>query len=239
HPKELTREWADLQAGLPTPRLVRGLSRFIHFASARGVAPNAVNDALMCDFLTYLEYGTLHRKPRKIYRLTCSLWSEAARTVPDWLGHEVAVPSYRKLISLPKEQFPSCFNCEIARWAVVVGHKDIFDKRSPKRPLRPTTVDSWIGHIYRFASTLVHAGVAPGSIVSLADLVTPENFERGFRHLVDDNGGKIKPTFHEIANTLVCIAKNWVKLKGETLDDLREIKGRLRCRKPGLTAKNR
>ena len=59
------------------------LSRFAHFASARGIDPGAVNDATVADFITAVREQSLHRTPNWLYRQVTRIWNEAARDA-DW-----------------------------------------------------------------------------------------------------------------------------------------------------------
>ena len=75
-------EWDALAKRLPTERLRHGLSRFIRYASAQGVTPAEVDDAVLESFKDDLHAHSLVRKPKEVHRNTALLWNVAVTTVP-------------------------------------------------------------------------------------------------------------------------------------------------------------
>ena len=86
--------WRQLFARLSRRRAHLGLSRFARYASARGIDPEAVNDATVADFITAVREQSLHGTPNWLYRQVTLVWNEAARDAALGL-QSLTVPSFR------------------------------------------------------------------------------------------------------------------------------------------------
>jgi hypothetical protein len=84
----------QLFARLSRKRAHLGLSRFARYASARGIDPEAVNDAIVADFINAVREQSLHGTPNWLYRQVTLVWNEAARDSA--LGFQtLTVPPFR------------------------------------------------------------------------------------------------------------------------------------------------
>ena len=86
--------WRQLFARLSRKRAHLGLSRFARYASARGIDPEAVNDATVADFIAAVREQSLHGTPNWLYRQVTLIWNEAARDAELGL-QSLTVPSFR------------------------------------------------------------------------------------------------------------------------------------------------
>ena len=73
----LSPEWRRLMRKLSGRRAHLGLSRLARFASAKGIEPTQVDDAVIEAFITAVRSGTLHRKPNELHRKVAQIWNEA------------------------------------------------------------------------------------------------------------------------------------------------------------------
>ena len=73
----LSPEWRRLMRKLSGRRAHLGLSRLARFASAKGIEPAQVDDAVIEAFITAVRSGTLHRKPNELHRKVAQIWNEA------------------------------------------------------------------------------------------------------------------------------------------------------------------
>ena len=94
HKGRLAPAWRQLFARLSRRRAHLGLSRFARYASARGIDPEAVNDATVVDFVTAVREQSLHGTPNWPYRQVTLVWNEAARDTALGL-QSLTVPSFR------------------------------------------------------------------------------------------------------------------------------------------------
>ena len=76
-------------------------------------------------------------------------------------------------------------------------------------------------------------------ITGLSVLVGAENFKRAVRYYHDEWLGGKKASLFEMASTMVVVAQEYVGVDGDDLDELKRIRNRLKCRKRGMTDKNR
>ena len=91
----VTPEWHALWQLLPSKRLRNGLSRFFRYASAQGITPAEVDDAVLASFKSDLDAHIVVRKPKTVHRATAHLWNLAVATVPGFPGRKVTLPDYR------------------------------------------------------------------------------------------------------------------------------------------------
>jgi integrase len=89
------------------------------------------------------------------------------------------------------------------------------------------------------ASALVHQGVAPESIRSIADIVTLERFKLILRFLLDRHDGQTSPQVAQMAAFLKGVGKHWAKADDLVLFQMQKVASRLSTGRRGLTAKNR
>ena len=84
----------------------------------------------------------------------------------------------------------------------------------------------------------VEKGVPTESIANLAKLVEPEPFKHILRRRHEMAGEKANATAQGIATLLISIAKEWVKLPLEKVEELKRLRSKLPQLKTGLVAKN-
>ena len=207
--------------------------------AGRGLNPEDVNDEVIKRFIAAVREGSLHRKPDTLHRQVALIWNEAAQDAALGL-RPVSVPSFRgppKRIdrALMSDQFRDEMERHLA-WCAV---SDPFAADARRRPLAPRTLRLRRDQIHAAVSALVETGIDPSSILSLADLVTPENFKRILRRRLDSVEGKENVFNYNLAKALIQIAIEWVKVDAP---DVRRTQAPLRQNasyRLGLTDKNK
>jgi hypothetical protein len=90
----LAPAWRELFARLSRRRAHLGLSRFARYAGARGINPEAVNNATVVEFIAATREQSLHGAPNWLHRQMTLIWNEAACDAK--LGLQtLTVPSFR------------------------------------------------------------------------------------------------------------------------------------------------
>jgi integrase len=234
----LSPTWKKLFAKLRARRAHLGLSRLARHASAQGIAPEQINDAVIEAFITEVRNGTLHRKPNDLHRNVALIWNEVAQR-PGLGLRPVTVPSFR---SPPKRVdwnlLPRTFHKDRQDYITwCAGNPLAADGRL--RPLAPRTIKLRQDQIHAGATALVESGVAPEAITCLADLISPENFKRILQCRHQMVGGRDNVFNHDVARTLVEIARQWVKVDAPTLTELRRLASKIPTPLAGLTEKNK
>ncbi len=235
----LSTGWKKLMAELSAKRAHVGLSRLARYASAKGLEPEEINDAALADFISAVRDGTLHRKPNDLHRSIALIWNEAVRHSHLDL-QQVAVPSFRRppkridwsLLPLPFRKDVDAF----LGWCAGV---DPFALEARSRALAPQTVKLRHAQIHAAATALLESGVSAKTIRSLRDLVSPENFKHILRRRHEMVDGRENIFNHDLAWTLVEIARRWVEVKPAMLEQLKRLANRVPKPVSGLTNKNK
>src|SRR4029078_9904858 len=85
-----------------------GLSRLARFASAHGIVPQDVNDAVIGDLVAQVREQSFCARPTVLHRRTTLIWNEAAREPALGLRH-VLVPGKRTLKRIDLRRLPAAF----------------------------------------------------------------------------------------------------------------------------------
>jgi hypothetical protein len=159
-------------------------------------------------------------------------------TVPGWPLIQLSVPDHRRpRLSLPIAGFPVSLQEELARYLDSLGGGDPFSEGAAEKRMAASTVGQRRVELRLALSALVASGRDSASITSLTCLVEPTAFTSILRQYLKD--GKPRPFAHNIAQSLITLAKRWVKLDSATLDKLKALQGRLGPQPKRLTEKNR
>lgn len=247
-PKDFDPQWSELRAALlNTPKSMRlGLSRFIAFCNNAAIAPSAVCDATSDRFRAHLETDTQVPDPLACHRTTCRMWNKAVEIVPGWPSVLLSVPERRKpRQSVPLTHFPLPLQQEFAAYVDSLrgdlsgtGRKvDLFADASQKA-LAASTVQQRAAELGLALSALVASGRDPAEITSLVCLVEPEAFKTILRRYMKDDG-KPRPFAYNMGNTLISLAKRWVRPDPAVLEKLKNLLGCLPRQRKCMTAKNR
>jgi integrase len=231
-------DW-KMMARLSGQRAHIGLSQLGRHASGLGIAPEQVNEAVIENFIAAVRHGSLHRKPNNLHRVVSQVWNEVARQ-PGLDLHQVIVPSFRRppqRIEWTLLRDELCKDVdEYVSWCAA---SDSFAADVRSRPLAPRTLRLRRDQIHAAVTALVESGVQPAAITSIADLVSPENFKRILRRRHEAVGGCENMFNHDLAQSLVQIGREWVKVDADVLVELRRLAGKVPTPMSGLTAKNK
>ena len=237
--KTLSSTWAQLFANLSTRRAHLGLSRFARYASARGLDPHAINDTTVSDFIAAVREQSLHRKPNHLHRQVTQIWNEAARDPA--LGLQlVQVASFRpRTKRVDWDTLTPAFRQELDRYLSWCSGLDPFATDARVRPLAPRSLKLRRDQVHAAISALVKSGIDPDTILSLADLVTPDRFKGILRCRLEDAGGKENFFNHTLGVALLQVAREWVKVDAAVLVELKRLLAKMPVPLAGLTGKNK
>jgi integrase len=235
----LSAAWKKLIADLSARRAHIGLSRLAHYASAKGIEPEEINDATIEAFISDVRNGTLHRKPNDLHRTVALIWNEAAQQSGRNL-QTVQVPSFRGHAKrIEWSVLASAFRKDVDNYLTWCAGLDSFAADARLRALAPQTTKLRQNQIHAAITALVESGVEPMAINSLADVVSPENFKRILQQRHQSVGGRENMFNHDLAAALVQISREWVKIDVGVLAELRRLTGRVPKPSAGLTDKNK
>jgi integrase len=233
----LSPGWTELLAKLPKPRHGIGLSRLARYASREGIEPHRIDDAAIEGFISAVRQGSLHRKPNALHRSVSKIWNEAARQ----LGlAQVTVPSFRRA---PKridwELLTPRFRRCVDKYLAWCAGSDVFAADGRPRPLAPLTLRLRRVQIHAAVTALITAGTKPSEIKSLAALVAPDAFKMILRQRYQGANGRENAFNRDLAEALVQIAREWVKIPAATLAELKRLLRKMPTPQSGLTDKNK
>ena len=234
---ELSPAWVELMARLSGKRMHIGLSRFARYASAKGIKPDRVDEAAIDGFIVAVREGSLHRKPNNLHRQVTLIWNEVAKHCG---FPSVRVASFRPPIKrIEWTRLTPAFREDVERHLAWCEGGDVFAANARPRALAPRTLKLRRNQIHAAVSALVDSGVSASAIQSLANLVSPENFKRILRRRFELAGGCENAFNRDLAEALVQIGREWVKLQPGVLAELRRLTSKMPMPKPGLTPKNK
>jgi integrase len=233
----LSPAWVGLMARLSGKRAHLGLSRFARYASANGIGPEQVNDASIEGFIAAVREGSLHGKPNDLHRQVTLIWNEVAKLSG---FAPVTVASFRAPAKrIDWTSLTSSFQKDVESYLSWCGGSDVFAADARSRALAPRTLTLRRNQIHAAVTALVESGVEPSAIMSLADLVAPENFKRILRRRLEAVGGGENAFNRDLAEALVQVGREWVKLEPDVLTELKRLTGKVPVPAAGLTPKNK
>ncbi|WP_048863477.1 hypothetical protein, partial [Acidisphaera rubrifaciens] len=133
--------WAALVDGLTTHGDRYKLSRLASWCTAGGIAPDAVDDAMMDRYFVDLRNGSLVAQPDRIRRDTAVAWNRCAATCPDWPQRRLAIPDNRGSYSVPWSTFLPSLKADVDAWLDRLAGRDPMAELE-FRPLKPASVAS-------------------------------------------------------------------------------------------------
>jgi len=235
----LSPEAQALYVRLPDKYFQCALSRFLHFISAQGIAPDQVTDAVAQAFLTALQEHSCIKDPRETHKVTCRVWNKARAQVAGWPDVMLTEPCYRQTWGLPWSDFPASLEAAVdAYFADPVDNGDFFADNGRTKPLAARTVATQKDHLRCVASTLVRSGHDPRAIVDLAYLVEPAHMRQALQFFLDRNDGKLNSYIGAIAYSLRTVAKYGVVLPDDDRKEVERLYKKVAQQRHGMTGKN-
>src|SRR5262249_34760257 len=181
----------------------------------------------------------LHRKPNALHRQVTLIWNEVAHN-PELSLRPVTVPSFG---GPPKRidwaLLPEGFRQDVDKYLSWCSGSDPFAADARVRPLALRTLRLLRDQIQAAATALSESGVHPSAIKSLADLVAIGNLKVILRRRLAGAGGGENTFNRNLGKALVQIARTWVKVESDVLDELKRLVGKMPVSTMGLTNKNK
>jgi integrase len=236
----LNEEWASLLASCANREITNGLSRLARWASSRGIDPRAVSTAVLDRFNAEIAAMTLVRKPEELARTVAKTWNKLAGLLLKAGLQNVAVPAPGKISDrLAWSALPPSFRTEVEEYLTWCRVPDPLADDARGKKLEPTTVKLRRDYLHLAASAACASGkTAPVELTSISVLLEPEVYRAILRHQFK-KWGKITPYLQDLAQGLIVIAAEWVKVPADQLAALKKIRGKLGNKQFGLTEKNR
>jgi integrase len=235
--RPLSPAWAALVAQLSGKRAHLGLSRFARYASANGIGPDQVNDATIEAFVAAVREGSLHRRPNVLHRQVTLIWNEVAKLSG---FRSITAVSFRRPAKRTEwTLLHKALRLDVDDYLTWCAGTDAFAADARPRALAPRTLKLRRDQIHAAVTALVESGIKSSAIRSLSALVSPENFKRILRRRHEAVGGCENNFNRDLAEALVQVAREWVKVDAGALAELTRLTGKVPMRAAGLTDKNK
>jgi integrase len=236
----LTTAWQELRnRATGAGSLPRYVSRLMHYCSAQGIEPEAVDEAVSERFKRALIDESFVGDPAKTHKDIIRTWNKLVDAVPEWPKCKLSVPWDKGTYTIPLNRFPQSLRDEIDALVEHWSGKDILDDTGPAKPLKPSTIKSRRYRLRQAASALVLRGWALENITSISILTEIEAAKAVLRFYLDRAGGETTSQVHGIAVLIKTLARHWVGVNDDHLSALKDLCGRVDPCINGMTDKNR
>lgn len=236
--ERLTPTWAALIEPVTSPGDRYKLGRLGRYCGMHGIAPTAVTDTVMDNFLHDLKECSLSHEPERRHREAAISWNRCADQHPAWPQQRLTVPDNRNSYAVPWSDLPPTLKADVDALLYHLSGQDPFGELEGEG-LRDTSLAKHLKQLHLWVSALVLQGVPPAELKTLADVVTRERVAKGFQFFWDRAGGKASVHGAHIAGMVRAIARHWVKLEQPDLDWLKAKARKITPKTSGMTAKNR
>jgi integrase len=238
HGAPLTPAWEQLRAQIGDPYVRWGLSAFMRFCSANGIAPAEVDETILEHFRGYRARSGKPSGDASGRRLART-WNANVGNIRGWPARRLSEPAVKPATELPWAEFPEGLRRDVEQY--LQGLTKVRRSRSGRRirPLKPSTIRQRRMELAAAARTAVRAGWAIGELSSLAALLSPDVAEKILDAYWAKNGETPKAFTIDLAYRFVTIARETKCIDAaacERLDEMRRDLEDKRC--TGLTDKN-
>jgi len=236
----LTDEWTDLWENAECAgNLRRYASRFMHYCSARGIPPGAVDDGVSEKLKQAITEESFVGDPIKTHKDIIRTWNKLVDQVPDWPQVRLSIANDRNDYTIPLDRFPQSFRDEVDAMVDQWAGTDILDDYGPVKPVAPRTIKTRLYRLRQIVTALVHSGHGIDAVISIAFVTETDNAKTVLRYHMKRAGDQTTAQVHDLAILIKTLAKHWVKVDERHLDDLKELCSRVKPKIQGMTLKNR
>ena len=231
--------WDELRQQLPAGKnaLKFQLDRLLHYCSAQGIAPEAVNDDVLSTFHDALIRESIIKVPYEIYRGAAKSWNNAAERIAGWPQQRLTVPSRQDRFTYDWDAFPSSLKKGVEVYCDrALGLR--LDDDHFIHAQRPATIETRRWQLRLFATAIVNSGAPVETLTGLPVLLQPETAAAGLQYLLDRNGGVSSPQISHLATFLPTLATR-LDMPEETVTRLRKMALKLKVTQRGMTERNR
>lgn len=226
--------WAELLVAAGAEHAVKALPPFARFCAARDVLPHGVVASDLEAYETFLVSETLDPQPRTTVTHIARAWNRLARVAECWPKTTLALQSRRVRKSVELDALLPSFRQDLGAYLAALRDPDPLDPQA-SRPLAARTLKAVRASILRAVAVLLAAGEAPEAFARLADVVTPARLRTVLLALHREAGGQWTSQTVHLAYNLVAMARRWVRLPTDALEELERLRRLVKVRYTGLS----
>lgn len=202
------------------------LGRMLRWLSARHITPAAVTLSDLNEFRNAFLSDALLGTPEQSWQAARQSWERMREASSGWPQIALLKPPNPLTYCLKWEAYPASLKAEVDQYLDCLAGKDLSGD-GPVKPLRPATLKLRSHELRSFVAALVHGGVDPQSLTSLARCLTLDNFKIGLQWLYQRAGRKPNSNVHGLAESLRLVARHWLKTDESTLAAMSKIVSKL------------
>jgi hypothetical protein len=232
----LASPWEALRARLG-PGIPRStFSLLMRFCSGRGIAPEAVDEAVIDDYIVYRS-RVGKAADAAFRRRFARAWNANVGNIEGWPAHQLLVPLARDVSKPGWEEFPAGLKREIEGYLATLSRIRRTGTGRRARPQKPSTIRQRRAELQAAARMAVKAGVPIESLTSLSALLAPDVVEKILEAYCENGEPKVYTI--DLASKLLGIARETRCLDEGACGRLDEMRHNLELhRREGLTDKN-
>jgi integrase len=234
----LSAEWAVLRDGIGDRGRRARLYGLMRYCSGSGLMPDAVDDAVLANYLRYRAETTSLATGGMAHRSIARAWNVSAGENPAWPARRLTEPPVKAQEAPAWKAFPEGLRRDIDKYLAGLGkiRKAPDGKRS--RPCSPKTIKTRRAELVAVARMAVKIGTPIEDLKSLAALVHPDVAEPVLDAYWENNGAEPKVYTIDLAWKLLSLARQ-TGLDEAAIERLDDIRAALvEHRHGGLTGKN-
>ena len=214
------------------------LSGLIRYCSLKGIAPIAVDEAVVDAYMAYRKETTALAVDIKARRGIARAWN-ASRNIEGWPQQQLIEPPLKVKEGPRWEDFPGQLQADIASHLKFLATRRKSPSGKHLRPCKATTLRTRRTDLISFAKKAVRLGTQMEGLSSLSVLLAPYLVERILDKEWAQNGDEPKTSTIDLAKKLVAVARSANCLTKEQLTQLDDKRAALEeYRKEGMTQKN-
>jgi integrase len=237
----LDAPWAKLTDAVRDKPLRARLYGLMRYASAKGIVPEAMSDAVLEAYLTYRAETSALASGVAAARSIARSWNRCVAEIRGWPKVWLTEPELaRDPDALSWDEVPHSLRQEIDAYLATFSSKRR-SASSGKRwgKAKPSTIRTRQAEVRAFVRQAVRIGVPVEQLTSLSRLLDPDLVERVIESYREKDGGTPKTYTIELGWKLLSIARQTGCLDEDDLERLDELRAELEAdREGGLTEKN-
>ena len=204
----LSPDWARLRDGIVHQRTRAQLSSPMRFWSAKGISPQAVNEAALDACMAYRAATTALKANAGARRRIARAWNRCVGVVPGWPPQKLIEPPPKSALVGPSwEEFPEGLRRDIESYLARLSQVRRAQGGKRLAPCKPSTIKVRKAKLVALVRKAVSLGVPIDSLASLADLLEPELIERVVDAYWEDSGEEPSIYLIELSSLLLGIAR--------------------------------
>ena len=234
----LKPEWQQLRRCLKDLSRLGKLSGLIRYCSLEGIAPNAVDQAVIDAYMAYRRETTALAVDNKARRAVARAWN-ASRVIEGWPQQELIEPPLKAKEGPRWEGFSQQLQADVASHLKFLATHRKSPSGKHLRPCKASTLRTRRTDLISFAKKAVRLGTPMEKLSSLSVLLAPDLVERILDKEWELNGDEPKTSTIDLAKKLVAVARAANCLTKEQIAQLDDKRAALEeYRKEGMTQKN-